>query len=337
MGNFGDSLDGFRSGLGWLDGLADNVNNVIGPSGILVAPAENCGTLPPTPPPDPWKPPLSHDLTDMLADWPFQPGQINVRLIQGDDGEPRIQVRLDLGVLQMHVDGRPDGNRPHGFDSLLEYYESKIDEVRVLETPEDEEDDALASAGAESDDEDDDAPEGPRVLSGDDCRLLREEAIQYYHRYIALLVLDDYEGVARDTSRNLRVLDLIAEHAATEEDRRSMEQNRPYVMMMRARALASMALRDDEPKAAAHAIEEGIEALRQYYIDNDAPEAFEKSGEVEMLREMRDALVPKLPLSQKAELRQRLEGAIAAENYELAAILRDELRMISDTPGNPPP
>jgi protein-arginine kinase activator protein McsA len=45
---------------------------------------------------------------------------------------------------------------------------------------------------------------------------------------------------------------------------------------------------------------------------------------------MRDALVPKLPLSQRAELRQRLEAAIAAENYELAAILRDELRMLGD-------
>ena len=139
--------------------------------------------------------------------------------------------------------------------------------------------------------------------------------------------------MARDTSRNLRVFDLLGEHAQTEEDRRSMEQNRPYVMMMRARALASMALRDDEPKAAVHAIEESIEALRQYYIDNDAADSFEQSGEVAMLREMRDALVPKLPLSQRAELRQRLEAAIAAENYELAAILRDELRLLGgDTP-----
>ncbi|MFK7883278.1 MAG: UvrB/UvrC motif-containing protein [Phycisphaerales bacterium] len=279
---------------------------------------------------------MDHDLTAMLAEWPFQPGQINVRLIQGQDGEPRIQVRLDLGLLQMHVDGRPDGDRPQGFDSLLEYHESKLDELRGLsQPPTGENEEELSGAGTsglpgESDEED--SGEGPKILSPEDCRLLREEAIQYYHRYIALLVLDDFDGVARDTSRNLRVLDLIAEHAETEEDRRSMEQNRPYVMMMRARALASMALRDEEPKAAAHAIEEGIEALRQYFDDNDAPEAFEKSSEVEMLKEMREALVPKLPLSQRAELRQRLEGAITAENYELAAILRDELRMINDKP-----
>ncbi|RMH25509.1 MAG: hypothetical protein D6692_11160 [Planctomycetota bacterium] len=270
--------------------------------------------------------PLNRDLTELLEEWPFQPGQINVRLIQGNDGEPRIQVRLDLGLLQMFVDGRPDGQRPHGFDSLLEYHEARIDELSAGAE--------LAAQGQDEEDEDE-TPESLRILTPDECRLLREEAVQYYHRYIALLVLEDYEGVARDTSRNLRVFDLLSEHAATEEDRRSMEQNRPYVMMMRARALASMALRDDEPKAAVHAIEEGIEALRQYYIDNDALEAFEQSGEVAMLREMRDALVPKLPLSQKAELRQRLEAAIAAENYELAAILRDELRLIGGDPSPP--
>jgi hypothetical protein len=277
---------------------------------------------------------LDRDLTEILAEWPFQPGQINVRLIQGKDGDPRIQVRLDLGLLQMFVDGRPDGQRPEGFDSLLELHEARIDELRMASAmeagPDQEPTEAGSLAGHDDDQDDDEDEEAPelRVLTPEECRLIREEAVQYYHRYIALLVLEDYEGVARDTSRNLRVLDLLGEHAQTDEDRRSMEQNRPYVMMMRARALASMALRDEEPKAAAHAIEEGIEALRQYYSDQDAEELFEKSGEVEMLREMRQALVPKLPLSQRAELRQRLEAAIGAENYELAAILRDELRMI---------
>ncbi len=237
-------------------------------------------------------------------------------------------MRLDLGILQMFVDGRPDGQRPQGFDSLLEYHESRIDELHGSK--------AMEAALSEEEDEDEEAEavgateEELRILSPEDCRLLREEAVQYYHRYIALLVLEDYEGVARDTSRNLRVLDLIYEHAESEDDRRSMEQNRPYIMMMRARALASLAIKDDEPKAAVHAIEQGIDALRQYFTDRGVAEAFETSGEVAMLREMREALVPKLPLSQRAELRQRLEAAIAAENYELAAILRDELRMLGD-------
>jgi protein-arginine kinase activator protein McsA len=39
-------------------------------------------------------------------------------------------------------------------------------------------------------------------------------------------------------------------------------------------------------------------------------------------------LVPKLPSSQRAELQERLRAAIDSENYELAAILRDELRLL---------
>ena len=45
---------------------------------------------------------------------------------------------------------------------------------------------------------------------------------------------------------------------------------------------------------------------------------------------MREALVPKLPVSQRAELRARLDEALMQENYELAAILRDELRMLPE-------
>ena len=51
-------------------------------------------------------------------------------------------------------------------------------------------------------------------------------------------------------------------------------------------------------------------------------------NEVQLLRGMRDALVPKLPMSQRAELEERMQAALDAENYELAAILRDELRLM---------
>ncbi len=259
---------------------------------------------------------MHKDLTEMLAEWPFEPGQISVRLIEADDGTPRIQVRLDLGMLQMYVDGRPDGQRPNGYGSLLDSCEARIDQAEPMDADEYQVD------------EDDDAPPRARSLTAEDCRLLREESQQYYHRYIALLVLEDFEAVVRDTSRNLRLVDLLRDHAIEEDDQASLESHRPYIMMMRARALASHALKHEENKVALNAIDEGIEALRLYFESAEQPEAFEQSGEVQMLRDMRDSLIPKLPVSQRAELRQRLEAAIASENFELAAILRDELKML---------
>jgi hypothetical protein len=249
---------------------------------------------------------MSLDLSKLLDEWPYESGQINARLIQGEDGEPRLQIRVDLGILQMHATGRPDGIRPHGFASLLEYYESRLDDASEQGHPD------------------------KAKLSADDCRVLREEAVQYYHRYIALLALEDFDGVIRDTTRNLRVLDLCSLHADQDQDRSVLEQFRPYITMMRSRALASQALRDNEPKAALLAIDQGIDSLRQHFDTVGQPQLFEESSEVEMLRGMREALVPKLPKSQKAELRERLAKALEQENYELAAILRDELKLLKD-------
>jgi len=105
---------------------------------------------------------------------------------------------------------------------------------------------------------------------------------------------------------------------------------RPYITMMRTRALASQMLADDEPKAAMVAIDDGLNQLRRIYDELGKADAFEGSHEAQLLRGMRDELVKKLPSSQRTELKQRLEEAIRSENYELAAILRDELRMLKD-------
>jgi len=283
---------------------------------------------------------MERDLSELLEEWPYETGQITVRVIDGVDGNPRIQVRLDLGLLQMSTDGRPDGSRPHGFDSLLDYYESKIDqdildaEVQAIENEgEGDEPEEQYLEKTKFDEQEETHATESRFLSPDDCRVLREEAQQYYHRYIAMLVLEDYEAVVRDTSRNMRVLNIFRDHAATSEDMNAMESHRPYIMMMRARSLASQALKAEENKAAIFAIDEGLESLKGYYDSIGQSDLFEDSGEVSMLRDMRDTLIPKLPVSQRAELRQRLEAAIASENFELAAILRDEIRMLGGRPG----
>ena len=245
------------------------------------------------------------DLSQLLAGWPHEAGRINARRIDGRDGRPKIQVRIDLGVLQMEWTGRPDGVRPDDFDTLLDLHRERLDRyARQAGTP----------AGF--------------VLSGDDCRRLREEAIQFYHRYVALFALGEYERVRIDTAHNLAVFDLCRDFGASEQDRALLEQFRPHVITMRCRAEAELAVGERQPKAALAALDRGLEELRACYADAGRTEAFETANEVQLLRGMRDALVPKLPSSQRVELEERLRAALDAENYELAAILRDELRML---------
>ena len=274
---------------------------------------------------------MDADIGRLLEEWPHEPGKLNVRMIRTDDGDERLQIRLDLGILQMHVDGRPDGARPDGFESLLELFEARVDAGMSRDDgagPPDQAPPEDADAGSEMD-RDFDGESGPVTrFTAEECQALRDEAVQYYHRYLSLLALEEFERVIRDTSRNLRVVELVGKHGEDEEERSSMEPFRPSITMMRARALASLAMRDNETKAALLALDEGLDALHRHFEQRGELDQYVQSSEVHMLQSMREALVPKLPVSQKAELTERLEQALEQENYRLAAILRDELELI---------
>src|SRR5437588_10157884 len=64
---------------------------------------------------------MSLDLNIILKDWPHENGNVKVRKITGLDGREKLQLRVDLGELQMEVTGRPDGEQPHNCESVLEY------------------------------------------------------------------------------------------------------------------------------------------------------------------------------------------------------------------------
>ena len=230
-----------------------------------------------------------------------------VRLIRTGAGLRAIQVRLELGILQMALEGRPDGRRPHGAESLLAWHEARLAAHRA--------------SGAE---------DGGFVLSSKECESLREEGVQVYHRYVALFALEEFEGVVADTRRNLRMFDLCREFGASQGDRTVLEQYRPFVVMMRARAEAAMALSAGDDRRALDAIDRALAELRAHFDEQGPHGAFERSNEATLLRGMRAALVPRLPTSQRAELEERLRRAVAAENFELAAILRDELRSLEE-------
>jgi hypothetical protein len=52
-------------------------------------------------------------IDDALSGWEYEPGTVQARLVKGADGRPLIQMRVELGVLQIEPAGRPDGARPH--------------------------------------------------------------------------------------------------------------------------------------------------------------------------------------------------------------------------------
>lgn len=308
------------------------------------------------------------DLTDLLKDWPYEPGSVNVRLIRSREGRPIIQLRIDLGILQMEVEGRPDGARPDGFPSLLDFHlheleaataeghavgketgsepesnadsdESEMVSGTPMEMNEGEKEDEKGPAGEDfeisgggrgDEDSDEEGDEKPVYsITTEECRAIREEAVQYYHRYIGLYALEEYDGVFDDATHNLQLIDLCRHYAKEDSDREAMEQLRLHTMMTRTRARAAGLSAAGRSKEAVEAIDHGLAEMGAFLESVGVSEDdFGGVGEIELLREMRDALIPKLPGSQKMELQERLKAALSAENYELAAILRDEIRMM---------
>ena len=255
---------------------------------------------------------MNVDIGSILNDWPFEQGQVSARRIRGADGRDKLQLRLDMGLLQMEVTGRPDGDRPHGFECLLSYHESQLNKHRQR-------------VGSDNGFD----------LDEDACERLRNEAQMYYHRYLAEFVLEDYEAVERDTQRNLRVMDFLNEHAREDSDRFAMDQYRPYVMMMHARARARLAAGQNRVKAAIGVLRNGIEQITQFYRKWGQEEAIPESGELAVLRAMIAEFEPRVPVDPIQRLRSELARAIRDERYEEAASIRDQIKTAtgqSDTP-----
>lgn len=243
---------------------------------------------------------MENDIGPLLKKWKYMPNDINVRIIKGQGGKPKLQMRLDLGILQMELEGRPDGRRPHRFDSYLTYYEQKAMKSRIQD--------------------------GQRfILQPMDCMLLQQEAIQFYHRYLALMKLGDFKRVTRDTSRNLEVFNFVMKHTDDEEILWSFEQYRPYVIMMNTRANASLNLDKGNYNAALASIKKGIVELKKYYERYDDRVGADRY-ELEFLTEWADEIKTNKPLSEREKIQQQMERAIKEEEYEHAARLRDKLK-----------
>jgi len=247
------------------------------------------------------------DLQQALRDWPYEPEKISVRKILGGDGTVRIQMRVELGILQMEAEGRPDGFRPHGSEFLLAYHRKRLAKHEQRNGT------ALGFS-----------------LSRDDCRALRVEASLYYRRYVALFVLEEYAAVAQDTSHSLGIFDLCRDYALEPDDRMSLEEFRPYVLMMDARARAYEALEDGEPSSALAHVNRGIVAIKGHLGSGSTPEAIGASEELKILRGMAQELSQRVPPDSVLVTRKALRDAVEQERFEDAARLRDALKHLNN-------
>jgi hypothetical protein len=245
---------------------------------------------------------MSLDLNTLLKDWEHESGAIKVRKVLGLDGREKLQLRIDLGLLQMEMTGRPDGQRPHSCESLLQYHQRRA-----------------ARSEARGDNYE---------LTSDQCGELQQEGIQYYHRYLSLFQINDFPAVIRDTQRNLDLFEFVANHTDRDELVWSFQQFRPYVLMMNTRAKASILLSDGKFAQAMLEIERGRDLIVEFFQQSNFPEMAQKSSEIAFLDEWLEEVSSKRPLTKLEIMEREMEVAIASELYERAAELRDAIKLL---------
>ena len=234
-------------------------------------------------------------LDDLIQDWEFNPHTLNVRMVKGNDERDVIQMRVDMGVLQLETTGRPDGTVVEGdHPSYLEYLLEA-----VLKDPEME-------------------------LDEDQCMEVDREFMQFYHRRICWLRLQYYHRAVMDADHTLQLMDVSDRVSPDEEWTRSHEQYRPFVLFHRTQAAALGALEEEESgEDAVQAINSGLETMRLFFVKHEAEEHFEEDELVVRLVELRETLRSEYEVGQT--LKEKLSSAVEQEQYELAAKLRDEL------------
>ena len=260
---------------------------------------------------------MSFDISHLLENWSYQQGQLAVRKFTTKDGLEKIQMRLDLGILQMNATGRPDGKKPMGSESWYDFHLDKLEQYKASKDGEDE---------------------GFALLPNESSRI-QQEAIQYHHRYICFYQLNEYDKVVRDAERNLRVFDFVDDYAETEELSWSLQQFRPQLIMMLTRAEGSLAIDAEEYDQAKDVIREGIEALKEFYVDFERQDLMEGSGEISSLQQWLSEVEANLendsdskPMPATTELNEiekleaALKEAIVREDYERAAEVRDLIK-----------
>ena len=235
-----------------------------------------------------------HDIDVILRQWPFKPGVIAARLVRASDGREVLQMRIEMGLLQMEVAGRPDGEHPGGADTCLDWLRER---VRV---------------------------EGESfALNDEQCMEIDREFLQFYHRRICCLALRQFAWAVADADSTLALMDFVAAHSPNPQWTLSHEQYRPFVLFHRIQAAAMLQLQESGPEMAIETINQGLEQMREVFAKFGAEEQFDQDELVGQLAVIKESLREEYRVGKT--LAEQLADAVTAEEYEHAARLRDQI------------
>lgn len=245
---------------------------------------------------------MRQDIDDALKGWQHKPNTLQSRVIRTRDGRDVLQMRLDLGVLQMELVDRPDGHRPEGFATYYDYLQSKS---------------KAAELAAKT-----------FVINSEQANECDREFMQFYQRRICWLALGEFGRAVSDADHTLAFMDFLREHSPSEEFTQAHEQYRAFVLFHRTQAEAAALAEDEDAPGAVDAVQKGAETIREILAEHAEEEELDGHPMLAQLAHLERELRQKLGVEHT--LQEQLDQAVAREDYEAAARLRDRIREKSE-------
>lgn len=255
---------------------------------------------------------MTLDLDELIDGWTTPQGELRARVVQGLRGEDVIQVRLELGVLQLEMNAaRPDGQRFRGMPSALDFYRHEL-RIGASEIP--------RAAWTEVERELEQLNYRRLAFNHLAEDALRENRADLAQRYL--------QAALRDIEACQTRLRLLREQGI--EPRGDLTL-RPTLAFDQARLLTQWRLAEGRFEEAVEQAEDGAAALETLLVElGFEPEWIAEDPGLAYLRELARKLRTEYGIAQT--LRERLEEALAAEDYETAAELRDALARRDQAP-----
>ena len=248
---------------------------------------------------------MSDDISNILNNWEYDPAN-SIRIIKADNGRDVLQVRQPLGIEQYELEARPDGMKPFGKDTFLQIIEERLSR-HILD-------------GSQT---------SNFRISHDDFTILQNEGVLYYYRYLQLFQIGDFVRTIKDTEHNLQICNLAEKYCEDPDDKDSLLQYRPYILRINAISKAMINVRNKLKIEAKHILENAINTINEMKEIDTPAFKFEKIRSINYLKTALKQ-IDENPASPAEELKLQLDEAVAEEDYERAAWLRDQIKQFGD-------
>ncbi len=259
---------------------------------------------------------VSLDISPILDSWPKEEKKITARIFTDKYGQDHIQMRVNCGLIQMYLDGRPDGVTVNGCQTFLDYIEQLAIKDGSLAEYED-------------------------IHETDVWEELDRETMQFYYRRIALLAAGRdaqkeqntelakkcFRRAARDAEYTLRAMEFIQEYSDDEDYIEIHQRAKSFVIWHKVVANAQQKILDENVYDAIEIVKEGKREITDFYKQRGLLKWLKYDPSINELEEFEKHLRKKYNV--KLTLKEQLEDAIEKEDYKKASELRNKLNNLN--------